>query len=622
MLFLPLVPILSLLLPRQPLALSLQLFGENSTLMISGRNEFKFADGYNTTHDAAKPWNYLINSTDFSITASKLYFEGRFDIEEPSMGFNPAKPVHREYLSRRTLGVQLDKLTIEAGHVGTQFGRGLTLSCKEDREIEQYSLIDGVYSTFRTSWMTLLGIAGRPYQLRNDPQSLLSYSPESFGGALDTILVQTTPDLQQRDMITGLYSEFFLPVDRFAIPAVTSGSLSGGVVRYAHDVGSLDYAYHDTTETDLFWYQPRQIFWLPSAALNITAGDFGLSLENSWLTGRQFYLDASGTYEAGNDIAMSRSTYISANGAIGNFSLLAEHKSYYYDRSEADLEGIGGFFIPPAVRYQHSWHLLTKHVPSNLMGNELAYNFLLNWSPFEAALLTASATFGGGHKSDNRITLQPREPYWEIYTEWQQELSERITVTFGLDYGQIDPDSPNEEVTFRTLAGMMEAGPYRERHSFKITVESQLNSKPVLAENGIDELKLLIIDIVNPDTTGSENWVEHNTSLIPLSYRNTHIQYVFNVLTTLEYSFKHWFAVSFTFEHESLPDEREQVMIISDITSQQRNFASVGIRVKPIEGTTITGEYGSMSGGKKCTLGTCVDLPPFEGFKLTIESVF
>jgi hypothetical protein len=44
--------------------------------------------------------------------------------------------------------------------------------------------------------------------------------------------------------------------------------------------------------------------------------------------------------------------------------------------------------------------------------------------------------------------------------------------------------------------------------------------------------------------------------------------------------------------------------------------------VKPVAGTTVTGEYGSMSGGKKCTLGTCVDLPPFKGFKLTIESVF
>ena len=598
-------------------ALSLQPFGENNTLIITGRNEFKFADGYNTTREVPKPWNYLVNTTDFSITAWRLSFRSRFDIEEPSIGFNPVEPVHREYFSRRTLGVLLDKLTIEAGHVGTQFGRGLTLSCKEDREIEQYSLIDGVYGTFRNTWMTLQGIAGRPYHLLNLPQSLLSFSSRSWG-AQDTILVQTSPDLQQRDMITGLYSEFFLPVDKFAIPVITSGSLGGGVVRYAHNVGALDYAYHDTT---LFWYRPRNIFWLPSAALHIAADDFGVSVENSWLTGSKFYPDTSGPREARDGIPMSRSTYISTNGAIGNFSLLAEYKSYYYDRSNVYLKGIDGYFIPPAVRYQHSWHLLNKHVPSNLMGNELAYKFLLNWSPFEAALITADATYGGRHKPQRQGTLQPAEPYWEIYTEWQQEINERISAKVGLDYGLIDPDPPNEEVTFRTLAGMMEAGPYRERHSFKVTLESQLNSKPVLAEKNIDDLKQLIIDIENPDTT-SENWVELATSLIPASYRTTHTQYVFNILATLEYSFKHRFSISVTFEHESLPDERKNVMLISEITATKRDFLSVGVRVEPIDGTTITGEYGSMSGGKKCTLGTCVDLPPFEGFKLTIESVF
>ncbi len=618
--FLPLATNLFILLIHHSPARSLQLF-ENGALTISGRNEFKFADGYKTDRDVPKPWSYLVNSTDFGITAWKLSFKGRFDIEEPSMGFNPVEPVHREYFSMRTLGVQLDKLAIEAGHVGTQFGRGLTLSCKEDREIERYSLIDGVYGTFRTDRMTLQGIAGRPYHLLNDPRSLLSYSPEGFGGALDTILVQASPDLRQRDMIAGLYSEFFLPVDKFAIPAITSGSLSGGVVRYAHDVGPLDHAYHDTT---LFWYQPRRLFWLPSAALNVSAGDFGLSVENSWLAGREFYLDTSsnGTYEAREDIPASRSTYISVNGAIGSFSLLAEYKSYYYDRSGADISASGGFFIPPAVRFQHSWHLLNKHLRSNLMGNELAYNLLLNWSPNEAALFTANATFGGKHEHGNQETLVPEDPYWEVYTEWQQEMNDYLSVKAGLDFGKIDPDPPNREVTFRTLAGTVEAGPYHERHSFRVTVESQLNSKPVLAEKNMNELKRKIILTLNPDTTGSENWVEDNASLIPASYRDVHTQYVFNILVALEYSFKHWFSVSFTYEHESLPEARDNVTILSAITSKKRDFSSVGVRIEPIEGTTIRGEYGTMSGGKKCTLGTCVDLPPFKGFRFTIESVF
>lgn len=625
-LFLPPGVLFALLLSVQSTALSLQPFGDNTAFSVSGRNEFRFADGYDNTHAVPKPWNYLINSTDFSITAAKLYIKSRFDVEEPSAGFNPAEPVHREYFSRRTLGLQLDNITIEAGHVGTQFGRGLTLSCKEDREIEQYSLIDGIYGNFRNSFITLQGIAGRPYQLRNRTRSLLSYSNLFWGGP-DTILVQNTPDLRQRDMISGIHSEFFLPFETFSIPVITSGSLSGGIVGFSSNVKALASDYHDTAQTGQFWYQPRQEFRLPSAAVNIAAGDFGFSVENSWLSGSEYRLSTStdpsiGTYEAVDELPVSRATYISANGTIGNLSLLAEYKSYLYAHSEVSLESIDGYFIPPAVRYQHTWHLLNKHMLSNLMGNELAYNVLLNWSPYENALFTVNATFGGRHELADKQTFKPEEPYWEAYTEWQQDIGERLSVKAGFDYGKIDPDPPNGDVTFRTLAGMIEAGPFYADHSFKFILENQLNSKPILAEESINHLKQLIIDILNPDTTTSDNWVEINESLLPASERNTHMQYTFNILTTLEYSFRDWFTISFTFEHEALPEDREHVTIISAITSKQHDYASVGLRVKPIDGTTVTTEYGSMSGGKKCTLGTCVDLPPFEGFKLTIESVF
>ena len=596
-LFLPFIIPLAILLPAYPAELSLQPFGDNTTISISGRNEFRFADGYNNSHEVPEPWHYLINSIDFRITAAKLYVISRFDVEEPSLGFNPAEPVHREYFSRRTLGLQLDKLTIEAGHVGTQFGRGLTLSCKEDREVEQYSLIDGVYGNFRNSFITVQGIAGRPFQLRNTLQLQSSRSyPLNILEPVDTILVNTTPDLRQRDMIAGIHSEFFLPLEKIRIPVLTSGSVSGGVVRFSNEVGPLSSAVHDKTKKEKFWYRPQKVFWLPSAALDLAAGDFGFSIENSWFSGSETYLDSSVSvdssvwyYEARDKFPPGRATYISANGAVGDVSLLAEYKNYYYVHANSDpsFEAIDGYFIPPAVRYQHTWHLLNKHMISNLMNDQLAYNLLVNWSPFEEALFTGNITFGGMHEPENQLTISTEEPYWEAYTEWQQEISDRISVKGGFDYGRIDPDPPNTDVTFRTLAGMLEAGPFRDNYSFKLILENQLNDKPVRLDNG-----------------------------------ETYTQYLYNFLTSLECSFSQWFTVSFTFEHEELPFRNEQASTDSAVTAEKRNYAAVGILVKPFDGTTITGEYGSMSGGKKCTLGTCVDLPPFEGFKLTIESVF
>jgi hypothetical protein len=41
------------------------------------------------------------------------------------------------------------------------------LSLKEDRDIEQYTLLDGVYGQLRYPWMTLQAVAGRPIQWRN-----------------------------------------------------------------------------------------------------------------------------------------------------------------------------------------------------------------------------------------------------------------------------------------------------------------------------------------------------------------------------------------------------------------------------------------------------------------------
>lgn len=544
-------------------------FNSNSTITVSGLNEFRFANGYNLQREEPQPWDYLTNTTDVSITTEKLYLKTRFAVEEPSMGFNPPEPVHREYFSKRTIGMQLNKLNIEAGHVGAQFGRGLTLSCKEDREIERYSLLDGVYGIFRHELFTLQGIAGRPYHMRNAPRLL-----EALGswGRTDTLNVQTAPDLYERSLISGIHTELFLPFEKYPVPFLSSGSLSGGVVKY--DVHSRNMGNSD-----------MKSLWLPSAALNISSGNMGLSVESSLL------LTGPDTLDRENNTVQtyprSRSTYASVDGSIGDVSFLAEYKSYYYDRSTVVLEDFSGYLIPPAVRYIHSWHLLNKHLIANLMGNELAYNVLLNWSPFETALLTGNVTIGGRHEQDNQCTVEPQDFYWELYTEWQQEIGDRIAIKTGIDYGKIDPDPPNTEVTFRTLAGLIEAGPYRDMHSFKITVENQLNDKPIRLDNG-----------------------------------GSHIQYVYNFLTTLGYSFSHWLTVSYTFEHEELPFRNEQAADISTITAQKRDYGSVGILVKPIAGTTITGEYGSMSGGKKCTLGTCVDLPPFKGLKVTIESVF
>ena len=101
-------------------------------------------------------------------------------------------------------------LTLEAGNINTQFGRGLTLSLKEDRDIERYAILDGIYGRLLYPWITIQGIAGRPYQWRNRPLAL-NAAPESDRG--DTVALIDATDLRMRNNVEGVYVELFDPAE-------------------------------------------------------------------------------------------------------------------------------------------------------------------------------------------------------------------------------------------------------------------------------------------------------------------------------------------------------------------------------------------------------------------------
>jgi hypothetical protein len=80
--------------------------------------------------------------------------------------------------------------------------------------------------------------------------------------------------------------------------------------------------------------------------------------------------------------------------------------------------------------------------------------------------------------------------------------------------------------------------------------------------------------------------------------------------------------VGVTMEHEVVLESLDDIHVQTEISSLTNNYASIGLLLKPFPNNTISMEYGSMSGGKKCTLGTCVDLPAYKGFKLLFTSMF
>ncbi|MBN1309274.1 MAG: hypothetical protein JXA18_15225 [Chitinispirillaceae bacterium] len=620
-------------------------FPDIPNITASGFNELRFADGYDISGGSQRLWKYLTNTTDVRVGVGGLYLKMRFDVEEPSLGYNPPEPVYREYFSRRTIGLEINPFFIEAGHLSTQFGRGLTLSLKEDREIERYSLLDGVYGQLRYSWVTLQGIAGRPVDQRNHPVELLDVIESSEYDPPDTILVLDEADARFRNLIAGLYTEAFFPVDKAPFSILSSGSIGGGLVRYNSNVIRPSSVPNPDPEHPL-WYQNRTSLYFPSVALNMARGDFGLSAEHAWMRGAVHELhdlsdSGRGVFDSVYTKPKGISSYISMNAQLFGVSLLAEYKNYYYrkweafSRNEVDRDmnekaseaykEVSAFLIPPSVRYQHFWHLLNKHLPSNFMADIIGYKFMLNWAPTASSMLTADFSFGGPHDHDSHIRLQKESSYWEAYSEWAQELGDRLNLKVGIDYGKVDPiEWP--KVTFRTLACDVSAGPFGERHSFGLVLESQLNDKPFLAEKDSAALMDLILRTVPANTLATystyEDTLVFGDLLVPESERSRYQQYAFNLLATLSYHLSPWLSLAITLEHEMLLFKSDpSPSIVTNILSETYNYGSIGMNLKPTPSHTVTIEYGSMSGGKKCTMGTCVDVPPFKGFKLTLVSV-
>jgi len=587
-------------------------------ITVNGINELRLARGYDISDNTLdRPWNYLTDIMDITARTGVFYTKLRFEVQEPNMGFNMPEPVFREYLSRRTFGFETAPLLLEAGNISTQFGRGLTLSLKEDREIERYVLLDGVYGRLLYPWVTVQAVAGRPYQWRN---RLLALNAIEENGRGDTVALIEAADLRMRDNVEGIYVELFDPAEKPLFSFLSSCQVSGGLVRYSSGVGPLRKEINERP----FWYQDKETWYLPSASANLSSGDYALSIDQAWMTGsihNYYSMDSMrGAFDSAFTTPSAPSTYVSARAALYGVSLLAEYKNYAYSETVAfSEEEIGSFLIPPSVRYVHTWHLLNRHMLSNLMGDAIGYKFMLNWSPVESSLLTADFSYGGRHEPDTRFSIMPQSAYWEAYGEWSQEIGDRITAKAGFDYGKLDPyDQP--KVTFRTLACQVNAGPFKERHSLGLTVESQLNDKPFLAEPDIQALKNLIVRTVHPDSLGLDTL--QFDYLVPDAARTPYTQHAINLLLTLTYGFSPLLVVSVTLEHEVVLDPLDDIHVQTDISALANNYASIGLVLRPFPNNTVSMEYGSMSGGKKCTLGSCVDLPAYKGLRLLFTSMF
>jgi len=604
-------------------------------ISVSGDNILQGGMGYKDIDQSStkKPGDYLTDYLNFDIQIRKFFLQGRFQIDQPSLGYDPSSPVFREFISRRAVGFKGHHMTFKAGHFMTTFGRGLSLALKEDVTIERATILDGVLMDVRLPLLEIQGMAGRSMTRKVNTVSIDSDDYDEETG--ETIVIQQELDNPEyRDNIFGIHVESY-PFSRLeSVPLLSGCALGAGIVDYRTDVSAIQsgrgidtitvdgMGVADTTFGNRY-YQNRKNTFLPSIHVDLSVGSIDAYAEHARMLYRKHAFVDTLFDDRMVDDAESHATYVSLGACFLDFSLMGEYKNYFYGHNNnqgCNVVVDGEYVDPPAARHRHIWQLLTKHIPANTVRDVVGYRLVLDWSRFENATFEVSYCCGGRHRkrqgrySQFTFGNDENEDYWDIYLQSNLNIGSWFTSKIGLNYGKIDPYEP--DARYATVGSKFDLGPFLRGHAVGLALELQRNSKEFRAERD----SAAVMAVAGPYTPAGESAFDYYSD-VPDELKSLHKQWTWNLVVTVSYSFSPYLAFSATLEKET-PFFQGRPVLQSDVTSNDRFYRSVGIKVRPVENHSIQLEVGSHSGGQKCTLGECVMVPSFEGLKLSITSLF
>ena len=461
-------------------------------------------------------------------------------------------------------------MKLEAGHYKTIVGRGLTLNLQEDLAIEKSNLLDGVLLESEFSWLNFKGFAGRAIHDKSfrsvmnsdrssgEPVILTTANGDMLYLPGYVSVEQQTDNLVFRDNILGATVESYMTLDDTWLSYLSGSSAGVGFVMYATDVGAIEIAYPETitvidpsvnyndTSQDqnrYIYYQERRNTVLPSGMVNLQAGDWNLYVEHARMLGNRHQLGSSAdtvtvpgstlisVFDSTVSLLGSQSTYLSLTGALFDVALTAEYKNYHYARDplRSGSDVVAAFVDPPTALYQHSWQLLTKHLPANMMSDVVGYNLLVQWHHFDPTTVLLDINCGGQHAGENPFMFDSTRSYWETYLEWTQDIGSLVNAKVGIDVGKIDPDQQKE--LFRTLAAKVNAGPFSDKHSISLVGEFQYNSKDFFAETDSASVRNLVTANVADSLIFGNAFFSY--PLVPAELKSRYTQWAPNVLVVV-----------------------------------------------------------------------------------------
>lgn len=595
-----------------------------SNISVSATNNFILNHGEKDFTDSTKRQssNYCIDYLDYYLQMKSFFFRGRFQVDAPSLGYNPKISVFREFFSRRTIGFTGEHATIEGGHIAATFGRGMSVAMQEDITTEKANIVDGILINAKLPAVSIKGFAGRGADAKKIDVKL---ETKQFDEQGNPVIVEKIIDNPQfRNNFIGSFIDAYPFAHLETIGTLSQTQCGGGIVyHWTEYFAKLP---QDTVDT------VHHVVYVPSVYLNTTLKDIDIGIEYAHLLNNSTHSKSS-TSSDDESLKGGYAFYASTGVYAGDFYILGEYKNYFYKRKiNTGYETIKDFLDPPDARYKHKWKLLTKHVLSKDMGDALGYALHISWFPFDPTTVTITGNCGGSHKSKNGsddryspFLFTDTLSYWELYGEWEQKISSILQLKTGADFGKIDPEKSRDRAA--TAGVLVSVGPLKERHSFSVGAEAQYHTRQYFAEKSEgDALALVKKHYTGPFTPGKDS-IEYYTAVSD-EYKTSFISNGLNLLCNFNYSITPYVTLYGTVEKTvSLygdDDYRKvyQTILQKEITSTQQWFGSLGITISPTENHTITVEGGTFSKGRKCLPPPCTEIPEFKGVKLIYTSTF
>ncbi|KAA0209901.1 MAG: DUF6029 family protein [Ignavibacteriaceae bacterium] len=530
----------------------------NLNVKASFNNLFRYGNGNEYSGMNKFQKEYFEEIAEGRIDVNDIIFGMRYELSEPIEYGTNFKGIKKRYIEYNNRNLGLG---VRAGDFYDIFSRGLSLNVFEERSLAYDTGIDGIRLKYDKTF-------GKKKPVKLEAQVI--------GGNLNY------SDFLQPDRIES----YKIRNANFRISPVRQVTIGAG---YVYSKGKIPNAF-DTTDITVD---------LPEFNLALNFSDFQFYAGYVWKSLRS---DRSQLFPTGLS-TRGDGFYSAVSYSTGSFAATLEYKNYRFDLTNPDNRSVDRptkmlpFQNPPTAVKEHTSTLISRNPHVVNFNDEVGGQLDLLYVASDKLTFNFNTAVASRHyryediepsvsnyqwkRVERSFDLIPDfdkafSPYWEIYTEAEYYATDEILTKLAFSrqsqvlFNDFFPES-SETILTTTIPAEFR---YRinNEYAIKLSVEQQWQ--------------------YNSIRTGDKKLMNQLITL--------------NLTKSPELSF----SISGEFTNDDEEPTGKKSWFIGEVLYKLNTTNS------------ITLSYGSERGGLKCTNGICRFVNPFDGFRMSVQSIF